>query len=64
MVTQPGKHDWPFASQVFAESLPWLAGSLHTPGDPAVPLRAVSPAPATTLLDGAQNGATAEAAGP
>jgi S-formylglutathione hydrolase FrmB len=32
VVTQPGKHDWPFAAQAFAASLPWLASTLGTPG--------------------------------
>jgi len=40
VIAQPGKHDWQFAARVFAASLPWLAGALHTPGAPAVPLRA------------------------
>ena len=31
VVTQPGKHDWPFAAQAFAASLPWLASTLGTP---------------------------------
>jgi S-formylglutathione hydrolase FrmB len=31
VVTQPGKHDWPFAAQAFAASLPWLAATLGTP---------------------------------
>jgi S-formylglutathione hydrolase FrmB len=31
VVTQPGKHDWPFAAQAFAASLPWLAATLATP---------------------------------
>ncbi len=31
VVTQPGKHDWPFAAQAFAASLPWLAAALGTP---------------------------------
>lgn len=38
VVAQPGKHDWPFASRVFAAALPWLAGAVGTPGDPVVPL--------------------------
>jgi S-formylglutathione hydrolase FrmB len=38
VVTQPGKHDWPFAAQAFAASLPWLAGMLGTPGVQPVPL--------------------------
>ncbi len=32
VVTQPGKHDWPFAADAFAASLPWLASTLGTPG--------------------------------
>ncbi len=31
VVTQPGKHDWPFAAQAFDASLPWLASTLGTP---------------------------------
>ena len=31
VVTQPGNHDWPFAAQAFAASLPWLASTLRTP---------------------------------
>ncbi len=31
VVTQPGKHDWPFAAQAFGASLPWLASTLGTP---------------------------------
>jgi S-formylglutathione hydrolase FrmB len=48
VVTQPGKHDWPFADQVFATALPWLAGRLGTPGVPLIPLpgTAAPPAPA------------------
>jgi S-formylglutathione hydrolase FrmB len=38
VVTQPGKHDWPFAAQAFAASLPWLAAALGTPGAEPVPL--------------------------
>jgi S-formylglutathione hydrolase FrmB len=36
IVAQPGKHDWPFASNAFAASLPWLAGRLGTPGVPHI----------------------------
>ncbi|MEB3980718.1 alpha/beta hydrolase-fold protein [Mycobacterium sp. 663a-19] len=32
VVTQPGRHDWPFAAQAFATALPWLASTLGTPG--------------------------------
>lgn len=38
VVRQPGKHDWPFAGQVFMTALPWLAGQLGTPGVPRTPL--------------------------
>ncbi|WP_158019099.1 alpha/beta hydrolase [Mycobacterium basiliense] len=38
VVPQPGKHDWPFADQVFAAALPWLAGELGTPRAPRIPL--------------------------
>ena len=38
IVASPGKHDWPFATDVFASSLPWLAGQLGTPGVPKIPL--------------------------
>ena len=31
VVTQPGRHDWPFAARAFAASLPWLAAALGTP---------------------------------
>jgi S-formylglutathione hydrolase FrmB len=36
IVAQPGKHDWPFASNAFAAALPWLAGRLATPGIPRI----------------------------
>ncbi len=38
VVTQPGKHDWPFAAQAFSASLPWLAGTLGTPSTEPMPL--------------------------
>jgi S-formylglutathione hydrolase FrmB len=52
VVSQQGKHDWPFAAKVFAASLPWLAGAVGTPGVARValpappPVQAPSPAPA------------------
>jgi S-formylglutathione hydrolase FrmB len=45
VVTQPGKHDWPFAARAFAAGLPWLAGQLGTPGLSALPLPATPPSP-------------------
>jgi S-formylglutathione hydrolase FrmB len=36
VVAHPGKHDWPFAGNAFAASLPWLAGRLDTPGMPHI----------------------------
>jgi S-formylglutathione hydrolase FrmB len=38
VVATSGKHDWPFAVEAFASSLPWLAGQVGTPGVPRVPL--------------------------
>ena len=40
VVTQPGKHDWPFAAQAFAAALPWLAATLGTPEVEPVPVTA------------------------
>jgi S-formylglutathione hydrolase FrmB len=31
VVTQAGRHDWPFAAQAFGAALPWLASALGTP---------------------------------
>ncbi|WNG90317.1 alpha/beta hydrolase-fold protein [Mycobacterium sp. ITM-2016-00317] len=31
VVSQPGNHDWPFASTAFTAALPWLAGKIGTP---------------------------------
>ena len=38
VVTQPGRHDWPFAAQAFAAALPWLASALGTPNTEPVQL--------------------------
>lgn len=38
VVSQPGNHDWPFASEAFAAALPWLASRIGTPGVPQVNL--------------------------
>lgn len=45
VVTQPGKHDWPFAAQAFATALPWLAWTIGTPNTEPVqlPQRAAPP---------------------
>lgn len=43
VVTQPGRHDWPFAAQAFATALPWLAGRLGTPGVPRLALPGLTP---------------------
>jgi len=45
IVAQPGKHDWPFASNVFATALPWLAGELETPEVPLIALPSAPRAP-------------------
>lgn len=45
VVMLDGRHDWPFAAEVFAATLPWLAGQIQTPGVPdARPPRATSAA--------------------
>jgi S-formylglutathione hydrolase FrmB len=44
VIATPGKHDWPFATDVFASSLPWLAGQLGTPDVPKIPLPGAGPA--------------------
>jgi S-formylglutathione hydrolase FrmB len=38
VITQPGRHDWPFAETAFAAALPWLAWHVGTPGVDSVPL--------------------------
>jgi S-formylglutathione hydrolase FrmB len=43
VVTQPGRHDWPFAARAFAAGLPWLAGQVGTSGLPFIPLPAAPP---------------------
>ena len=43
VVTQPGKHDWPFADRAFTAALPWLAGQIGTPGVPRVGLPGATP---------------------
>ncbi|HUO39210.1 MAG TPA: alpha/beta hydrolase-fold protein, partial [Mycobacterium sp.] len=43
VVTQPGRHDWPFAAQAFTDALPWLAGRLGTPGAPQISLPGLKP---------------------
>jgi S-formylglutathione hydrolase FrmB len=45
VVTQPGKHDWPFAAHAFAAALPWMASHIGTPGVPAIPLPGPSALP-------------------
>jgi S-formylglutathione hydrolase FrmB len=47
VVSQPGRHDWPFAAHAFAAALPWLAGRLGTSGVFATPLPASAPPPPT-----------------
>ncbi len=38
VIAVSGKHSWPFAADVFATSLPWLAGQLGTPAIARQPL--------------------------
>jgi S-formylglutathione hydrolase FrmB len=54
IIASPGKHDWPFATDVFAASLPWLAGQIGTPGVPKIPLPGgAAPGPAGAPLQAA-----------
>jgi S-formylglutathione hydrolase FrmB len=53
VVSQPGKHDWPFAAHAFATALPWLAGQIGTPGVPVVRL---PPAPVEPAYQQAAKG--------
>ncbi|MDX1892298.1 alpha/beta hydrolase [Mycolicibacterium sp. 050158] len=46
VVPTTGRHDWPLATNVFTAALPWLAGAIHTPGVPAIPLPTGAPVPA------------------
>lgn len=38
VVSQPGTHDWPFATHAFSAALPWLAGAIGTPQVPVIGL--------------------------
>jgi S-formylglutathione hydrolase FrmB len=55
VIATPGKHDWPFAMDVFTSSLPWLAGQIGTPGVPKIPLPGggAGPGPAGAPLQAA-----------
>jgi S-formylglutathione hydrolase FrmB len=55
VIATPGKHDWPFAMDVFTSSLPWLAGQIGTPGIPKIPLPGggAGPGPAGARLQAA-----------
>jgi S-formylglutathione hydrolase FrmB len=46
VVSQPGKHDWPFAAHAFATALPWMASQISTPGVPPIPLPGAPQTPA------------------
>lgn len=50
VVTRPGQHDWPFASNAFAEALPWLVGHLGTPGVPNAASQQSPKAPAAVQV--------------
>jgi S-formylglutathione hydrolase FrmB len=50
VISNPGKHDWPFATETFATSLPWLAGQIGTPGVPRIPLLGSGPQPAPAAM--------------
>lgn len=48
VVTQPGRHDWPFATDAFTRALPWLAGRLNTPRVPRTALPGLRPETVTS----------------
>jgi S-formylglutathione hydrolase FrmB len=50
LVTQPGKHDWPFAAHALAAALPWMAAQLGIPYVPPPRLTPVSTATAHGLV--------------
>jgi S-formylglutathione hydrolase FrmB len=51
VVPTTGRHDWPLATKVFTDAMPWLFGAIHTPGVPATPLPAGSlPEPAPVAV--------------
>jgi S-formylglutathione hydrolase FrmB len=43
VVPNPGNHDFSSAASGFATALPWLAGRLHTPQVPAIPMPGAPP---------------------
>ena len=51
VMTQPGNHDWPFAANVFAAALPWLASQLRTPGAASVLLPGSLPVPSAQVAN-------------
>jgi S-formylglutathione hydrolase FrmB len=50
VVSRPGRHDWPFAANAFADALPWLAGQLDTPDVPMTALQGIPSTPATLQI--------------
>jgi S-formylglutathione hydrolase FrmB len=50
VIASPGKHDWPFATEVFVSALPWLVGQVGTPGVPKIPLPGAAVAPSAVPL--------------
>lgn len=49
VISQPGRHDWPFAAQAFDAALPWLAGRLATPLAPRITLPGLAPERSPTI---------------
>jgi hypothetical protein len=49
VISQPGRHDWPFAAQAFDAALPWLAGRLATPLAPRITLPGLAPEHSPTI---------------
>ena len=45
IIAVSGKHDWPCAGRAFADTLPWLAADVGTPGVPRTPILQAIPRP-------------------
>lgn len=56
VVSEPGRHDWPFAGRAFAATLSWLASKVGTPGVAPTPFPAPPMAPNVSRLAGSPIG--------
>jgi S-formylglutathione hydrolase FrmB len=60
--TRPGGHSWQFAQQAFADALPWMAGRVENPAQPASAPESGAPAPPAPAPANAAPGDPAPAA--